>query len=75
MKASGFNDTLLQEYSFDGLSIGFNGLTQLVLGADRDTEEIFHFFDVRNAAVKQQIRQLIQAIDYSGKLQKAHSRD
>jgi pyruvate,water dikinase len=52
---------------FDGFSIGSNDLTQLVLGVDRDTAEIAHLFDERNAAVKQQIRQLIQAAHQAGK--------
>ena len=52
---------------FDGFSIGSNDLTQLVLGVDRDTSEIVHLFDERNAAVKQQIRQLIAAAHQAGK--------
>jgi pyruvate,water dikinase len=52
---------------FDGFSIGSNDLTQLVLGVDRDTSEIVHLFDERNAAVKQQIRQLIQIAHQAGK--------
>lgn len=52
---------------FDGFSIGSNDLTQLVLGVDRDTSEIVHLFDERNEAVKQQIRQLIQAAHRAGK--------
>ena len=52
---------------FDGFSIGSNDLTQLVLGVDRDTAEIAHLFDERNAAVRQQIRQLIRTAHRSGK--------
>ncbi|MGD9300915.1 MAG: phosphoenolpyruvate synthase [Desulfobacterales bacterium] len=52
---------------FDGFSIGSNDLTQLVLGVDRDTSEIVHLFDERNAAVKEQIRQLIAAAHQTGK--------
>ena len=52
---------------FGGFSIGSNDLTQLVLGVDRDTSEIVHLFDERNAAVKQQIRQLIAAARQAGK--------
>ncbi|MEJ2165479.1 MAG: phosphoenolpyruvate synthase [Desulfobacterales bacterium] len=52
---------------FDGFSIGSNDLTQLVLGVDRDTSEIVHLFDERNAAVKLQIRHLIQAAHRAGR--------
>jgi pyruvate,water dikinase len=52
---------------FDGFSIGSNDLTQLVLGVDRDTAEIAHLFDERNAAVRQQIQQLIRTAHLSGK--------
>ncbi len=44
---------------FDGFSIGSNDLTQLVLGIDRDSEELSHLFDARNESVKRMIRQLI----------------
>jgi pyruvate,water dikinase len=52
---------------FDGFSIGSNDLTQLVLGVDRDTSEIVHLFDERNAAVELQIRHLIQAAHRAGR--------
>ena len=45
---------------FDGFSIGSNDLTQLVLGVDRDSEELSSLFDERNAAVKTMICELIQ---------------
>lgn len=45
---------------FDGFSIGSNDLTQLVLGIDRDSEELSSLFDERNAAVKEMVHQLIQ---------------
>ncbi len=44
---------------FDGFSIGTNDLTQLVLGVDRDSEELAQLFDERNPAVRQMIRDLI----------------
>jgi pyruvate,water dikinase len=44
---------------FDGFSIGSNDLTQLVLGVDRDSEELSHLFDERHEAVKMMIRDLI----------------
>ncbi len=35
----------------DGISIGSNDLTQLILGTDRDSEKLSHIFDERNEAV------------------------
>ncbi len=52
--AEGFADR------FDGFSIGSNDLTQLVLGIDRDSEELSSMFDERNRAVKEMIVQLIK---------------
>ena len=45
---------------FDGFSIGSNDLTQLVLGVDRDSEEISELFDERSPAVKNAIRRLLR---------------
>ncbi|GAB4334543.1 MAG: hypothetical protein Kow0099_06610 [Candidatus Abyssubacteria bacterium] len=45
---------------FDGFSIGSNDLTQLVLGVDRDSEELKELFDERNEAVTREIRRLIK---------------
>jgi pyruvate,water dikinase len=55
------NVILADEFShiFDGFSIGSNDLTQLVLGLDRDSEQVAHLFDERNEAVKRMVRQLI----------------
>jgi pyruvate, water dikinase len=44
---------------FDGFSIGSNDLTQLVLGIDRDSEELSDLFDERDEAVTRMIRQVI----------------
>jgi pyruvate,water dikinase len=44
---------------FDGFSIGSNDLTQLVLGVDRDSEELAPLFDERDDAVKRAISDLI----------------
>jgi pyruvate,water dikinase len=44
---------------FDGFSIGSNDLTQLVLGVDRDSEELAFLFDANNEAVKKMIQTLI----------------
>jgi pyruvate,water dikinase len=44
---------------FDGMSIGSNDLTQLVLGLDRDSALISKVGDERNPAVKEMIKQVI----------------
>ena len=47
----------------DGFSIGSNDLTQLVMGADRDSEKMNNmgYFDERNEAVKRAIKIIIDA--------------
>jgi len=45
---------------FDGMSIGSNDLTQLVLGLDRDSAQISKIGDERNEAVKEMISQVIK---------------
>ncbi|TSC75571.1 MAG: pyruvate, water dikinase [Parcubacteria group bacterium Gr01-1014_30] len=45
---------------FDGMSIGSNDLTQLVLGLDRDSALIAKVGDERNEAVKEMIAKVIQ---------------
>jgi len=45
---------------FDGMSIGSNDLTQLVLGLDRDSAQIAHIGDERNEAVKKMIASVIK---------------
>jgi len=45
---------------FDGMSIGSNDLTQLVLGLDRDSGIVAHVGDERNEAVKKLIKEVIQ---------------
>ncbi|MET0973927.1 MAG: phosphoenolpyruvate synthase [Thermoleophilaceae bacterium] len=42
-----------------GISIGSNDLTQLMLGADRDSEVVAEVFDERDQAVTEYLRQLI----------------
>jgi len=56
------NVILADEFSqrFDGFSIGSNDLTQLILGVDRDSEELSDLFDEQNKAVKRAIRDLIK---------------
>ena len=45
---------------FDGFSIGSNDLTQLILGIDRDSEQLGPIFDEENEAVKIAIIDLIK---------------
>ncbi len=56
------NVILAEEFArrFDGFSIGTNDLTQLILGVDRDSEELSEIYDERNEAVKIMIRQVIE---------------
>ena len=56
------NIILAEEFAkrFDGFSIGSNDLTQLILGVDRDAEDLAALFDERNEAVKKMIREVIQ---------------
>ncbi len=51
---------------FDGFSIGSNDLTQLVLGIDRDSEELSSLFDERNEAVKKMIAAVIDDAHKAG---------
>lgn len=53
----------------DGFSIGSNDLTQLVMGADRDSEKMNNmgYFDERNEAVKKAVKILIKAAKKYGK--------
>lgn len=57
------NVMLAKEFAdrFDGFSIGTNDLTQLVLGVDRDSEELKALFDERNEAVKRTLHNLLQS--------------
>ncbi len=53
----------------DGFSIGSNDLTQLIMGADRDSGILnsMGYFDERNTAVKRAIKILIEAAHKYGK--------
>ncbi|MBO8128652.1 MAG: phosphoenolpyruvate synthase [Peptococcaceae bacterium] len=53
----------------DGFSIGSNDLTQLILGADRDSGilDSMGYFDERNEAVKRAIKHLIEVAHQYGK--------
>ncbi|HAM25542.1 MAG TPA: phosphoenolpyruvate synthase [Microbacteriaceae bacterium] len=51
---------------FDGFSIGSNDLTQLVLGVDRDSEELAGLFDERDEAVTRMISEAIHKAHAAG---------
>jgi pyruvate,water dikinase len=63
------NVILIEEFGkvFDGFSIGSNDLTQLTLGLDRDSSQVAHIFDERNAAVMELIRSVIVRSNKIGK--------
>ncbi len=48
------------EKGIDGISIGTNDLTMLILGTDRDNSEVAHVFDERNEAVLWAIEYVIK---------------
>ena len=50
----------------DGVSIGSNDLTQLMLGVDRDSEVCAELFDESDAAVLDAIRQIIESCTAAG---------
>jgi pyruvate,water dikinase len=52
---------------FDGMSIGSNDMTQLVLGLDRDSAIIARLFDERDDAVKAVLSMAIRACRKAGK--------
>jgi pyruvate,water dikinase len=54
----------------DGFSIGSNDLTQLIMGADRDSDVLgkMGYFDERNEAIERAIEHLIKAAHKKGKV-------
>lgn len=63
------NILLIDEFcrsGIDGISIGSNDLTQLVLGIDRDSELLAPSFDERNPAVLRAIRTAIEKAEEHG---------
>ena len=56
-----FNLERVAELGVAGISIGSNDLTQLLLGADRDSELVAEDFDERDPAVVAYIERLIPA--------------
>ncbi len=63
------NVILAEQFSerFDGFSIGSNDLTQLVLGIDRDSNELRYLFDARDEAVKRMVSQVISVAHKYGR--------
>jgi pyruvate,water dikinase len=63
------NALLADQYleHFDGMSIGSNDMTQLVLGLDRDSSLVADMFDERDDAVKAMLEMTIKACKKQGK--------
>lgn len=63
------NALLAEQYleHFDGMSIGSNDMTQLVLGLDRDSALVADMFDERDDAVKAMLEMTIKACKKQGK--------
>jgi len=66
------NIFMAEEFSdrCDGFSIGSNDLTQLIMGADRDSDILgrMGYFDERNEAIKRAISHLIRVAHSKGRL-------
>ena len=54
------------EVGLDGISIGTNDLTQLILGIDRDSSKLEYLFDERNEAVLIALKRAIKAAKSMG---------
>jgi len=54
------------DVGIDGISIGSNDLTQLILGIDRDSEKLAQTFDERNEAVMLALERAIKASNAKG---------
>ncbi len=63
------NALLADDYlqHFDGMSIGSNDMTQLVLGLDRDSGVVAKLFDERDPAVRKMLSMAIRACKAAGK--------
>ena len=63
------NVFLIEEFiatGIDGVSIGSNDLTQLILGIDRDNQKLAEKFDERNEAVTRALERIIKACASKG---------
>ncbi|MBI3379194.1 phosphoenolpyruvate synthase [Candidatus Gottesmanbacteria bacterium] len=54
------------ELGIDGVSIGSNDLTMLILGADRDNDEVAQVFDERNPAILWALERVIKTCSKYG---------
>jgi pyruvate, water dikinase len=54
------------DVGIDGISIGSNDLTQLILGTDRDSQKLSHIFDERNEAVLIAVEKAVTAARNKG---------
>ncbi|MBN1191370.1 MAG: phosphoenolpyruvate synthase [Dehalococcoidales bacterium] len=54
------------EVGLDGISIGSNDLTQLILGTDRDSQKLSNIFDERNEAVLIAVEKAVTAAKKAG---------
>jgi pyruvate,water dikinase len=63
------NIVLIEEFLtlFDGISIGSNDLTQLMLAVDRDSQIVSDIFDERDSAVMDVMKKAVQAAKRAGK--------
>src|SRR3546814_17592876 len=63
------NALMAEEFleSFQAFSIGYNYLTQLTLGLDRDSSIVAHLFDEREPAVKKLLSMAIKTARAKGK--------
>lgn len=50
----------------DGISIGSNDLTQLILGTDRDSQKLAHIFDERDEAVQMALEKAVTTASKMG---------
>lgn len=60
---------LLEEFcrlGIDGVSIGTNDLTMMILGVDRDSEKVAHIYDERNPAVMQTLKHIVTTCKENG---------
>ena len=54
------------DLGIDGVSIGTNDLTMMVLGVDRDSSEVAHIYDERHPAVLSMLDHIVQTCTDAG---------
>lgn len=60
---------MLEEFikvGIDGVSIGTNDLTMMLLGVDRDSAEVAHIYDERNEAVVRMLDHIVETCSKAG---------